>query len=93
MIDSTRWRPQLLRDHERFFLTIESLIYAGRVQQLQRNGPDHFRRQTLAAAEPFRSELQLGLSACFRNFVATAGRDDQLGRNALADGSRKEMRR
>jgi hypothetical protein len=31
VIDSTRSRPQLLRDHERVFLTIESLMYAGRV--------------------------------------------------------------
>jgi dipeptidyl aminopeptidase/acylaminoacyl peptidase len=31
VIDSTRSRPQLLRDHKRVFLTIESLMYAGRV--------------------------------------------------------------
>jgi len=31
VIDSTRSRPQLLRDPERVFLTIESLMYAGRV--------------------------------------------------------------
>jgi len=54
---------------------------------------DHSRRQPLVAAEPFRCESQLGLSACFRNFATTAGRDDQLGRNALADSSRKDMRR
>jgi hypothetical protein len=61
--------------------------------QLRRNGPDHSRRQPVVAAEPFRSESQLGLSACFRNFATAAGRDDQLGRNALADSSRKDMRR
>ena len=49
------------------------------------NGPDHSRRQPLVAAGPSRPEQQLGLSACFRNFATTAGGDDQLGRNALAD--------
>jgi hypothetical protein len=121
VIDSTRSRPQLLRDPERVFLTIESLMYAGRVHcpvlflhggsditvsirsaekianAIRSSGNSGvtvriIRRQPLVAAEPFRSESQLGLSACFRNFATTAGRDDQLGRNALVDSS-KDMRR
>src|SRR5580692_5574490 len=38
-------------------------------------------------------KLKLPFEPCFRNFATTAGRDDQLGRNALADSGRKDMRR
>jgi hypothetical protein len=52
----------------------EDREYHSQKWQLRRNGPDHSRHQPLVAAEPFGSESQLGLSACFRKVATTAGR-------------------